>query len=358
MSCYSFETIQELSEFLQANLDKTYKIKTKFSYKDDMPEVVKYKVTEIAKKKEMKTFTVSRFFDNMYGDWHHKVEELPEPSLQTAYILNIVQPYGTGHTVNVKAYGEDQAIYLGNELIDFMLAESDSELKEKKTFRIEKTLETGLFEIEEISELSFEHQYLLNKGWQKNYPKKDVIMTYVKAYNKEDALVIGEEIIDDCQAEWEKEKKVFSVSILVPNYGNYKVNELPSGEDYFLNQVVETYPGMEVKVETYYKEEAILISKSLFEHYRLFDSLSDIEAAFTVLKNKSLNSSVGVGKPYWTRLFHGKDILELAKSFYDSNWGYRQKLDKIKDLKNIKVSGMFLTDKFLSVTILADIEKG
>ena len=89
----SFKEVGDLASFLQANIDKKYKIKTKFSYKKDEIIVERYDATEIKKKEpEKKTYNVSRYPYGSYGCFHYEIEELPDPMPHSSYIVNFVKP--------------------------------------------------------------------------------------------------------------------------------------------------------------------------------------------------------------------------------------------------------------------------
>jgi hypothetical protein len=273
---YSFETLSELSDFLKANSDKKFKIKTKFMVHNGLvEEIIRYEITELTIKKIFK-------------------------------------------------------------------------------IRISDDIDRGIIKsVEETLEAS----YKANKIWW----DIDMWSLEVVAIDKVNALAIAEPILSSFFAgsfSGRDFKRIFSVTI--SNSHKYEALEV-LWQILTLNQVVQTYPGpgMEVKVSAYNEKEAILKSKPLFKKYQTSEcfSLSDIEAQFQALKEKALKAPIGVGNSFWTRLFHGKDILALVRSFYQFNWGYKQKLESVKDLKNIKVSGMFLTDEWLTVTIRADIEK-
>ena len=263
-----FNSGLELSEFLSSNKDKVFKIKTRFSYKNDGINVKKYEVIEMEKPAENEEVTFTDFRD----------------------------------------------------MVKFLDANEDKKYKVVTT-----TTTTNNF----------------SNGFLTNSQDVQTLFTVTRVKSVEKVV--------------EKEKKTFIVGLFFD--GNVKV--LKPGLDVYN---LRTY----VSVSASSEEEAILLATkklptqaqkpSLLQESK-YNRVEDIEKEFQSLKAKALDSSIGVGNPYWTRMFHGPDVLELVKSFYQHNWGYKAKLDAVKSLDNICVSGMFLTDSWLTVTIRADIKK-
>ena len=88
-----------------------------------------------------------------------------------------------------------------------------------------------------------------------------------------------------------------------------------------------------------------------FGHYVRVNSSSMDDAKY---KGRELISD-HLRDPMHPGTLDPKVLLKSLKSLYKSPWGFGEKLHKIKSLSDIKVTDFFLTDKTLSIKLIADI---